>query len=197
MIIKAYNEKHNYLLFIDLEFSNQKLVHFAGLLFKNIDDETYQLARSINIYISQKVCYPFMEYTNITNNFLEENGIPLDDARALIFDDFLNNIPLNEIEVISHGLKNDRLVLVASGINLSSCGDNPIDGYCTYMNARRILNRQNHLTLNDVAEDCGYYLHSAHNAYNDVWAEVSVFTGLKKLEKQNSLKENEHEICRP
>ena len=70
MIIKAYNEKHNYLLFIDLEFSNQKLVQFAGLLFKNIDDETYQLARSINIYISQKVCYPFMEYTNITNNFL-------------------------------------------------------------------------------------------------------------------------------
>ena len=38
MIIKAYNEKHNYLLFIDLEFSNQKLVQFAGLPFKNIDD---------------------------------------------------------------------------------------------------------------------------------------------------------------
>ena len=39
MIIKTYNENHNYLLFIDLEFSNQDLVQFAGLLFKRIDDE--------------------------------------------------------------------------------------------------------------------------------------------------------------
>ena len=184
MIIKAYNEKHNYLLFIDLEFSNQQLVQFAGLLFQRVDDETYQLARSLNLYISQKVCYPFVEYTNITNNFLEENGIPIDDARSLIFDDFLLDIPLNELEIISHGLKNDRLVLLSSNINLSSCGDNPIDGYCTYMNARRILGRQNHLTLSDIAEECGYYLHSAHNAYNDVWAEVSVFTYLRKIEKQ-------------
>lgn len=190
MIIKAYNEKHNYLLFIDLEFSNQQLVQFAGLLFQRVDDETYQLSRSLNLYISQKVCYPFVEYTNITNNFLEENGIPIDDARALIFDDFLLDIPLNELEVISHGLKNDRLVLLSSDINLSSCGDNPIDGYCTYMNARRILARPNHLTLNDIAEEAGYYLHSAHNAYNDVWAEVSVFTYLKKVEKQKQLKEN-------
>ena len=190
MIIKAYNEKHNYLLFIDLEFSNQQLVQFAGLLFQRVDDETYQLARSLNLYISQKVCYPFVEYTNITNNFLEENGIPIDDARSLIFDDFLLDIPLNELEVISHRLKNDRLVLLSSNINLSSCGDNPIDGYCTYMNARRILGRQNHLTLSDIAEECGYYLHSAHNAYNDVWAEVSVFTYLKKVEKQKQLKEN-------
>lgn len=190
MIIKAYNEKHNYLLFIDLEFSNQQLVQFAGLLFQRIDDETYQLSRSLNLYISQKVCYPFVEYTNITNNFLEENGIPIDDARSLIFDDFLLDIPLNELEIISHGLKNDRLVLLSSDINLSSCSDNPIDGYCTYMNARRILGRQNHLTLGDVAEECGYYLHSAHNAYNDVWAEVSVFTYLKKVEKQKQLKEN-------
>lgn len=42
MIIKCYNEKHPYLLFIDLEFFSSKkegvvqnhLVQFAGLLFK-------------------------------------------------------------------------------------------------------------------------------------------------------------------
>ena len=40
MIIKCYNENHPYLLFIDLEFFNNKdetsahLVQFAGLLFK-------------------------------------------------------------------------------------------------------------------------------------------------------------------
>lgn len=184
MIIKAYNENHKYLLFIDLEFSNQELVQFAGLLFNRIEDDTYQLSGSINVYISRKVCYPFMEYTNITNNFLEENGIPIADARALIMEDFLDGIPLNEIEVISHGLKNDRIVLNEAGINLSSANGKPIDGYCTYMNARRILARPNHLTLNDIAEEAGYYLHSAHNAYNDVWAEVSVFTYLKKIEQQ-------------
>ena len=168
MIIKAYNENHKYLLFIDLEFSNQELVQFAGLLFNRIEDDTYQLSGSINVYISRKVCYPFMEYTNITNNFLEENGIPIADARALIMEDFLDGIPLNELEVISHGLKNDRIVLSEAGINLSSANEKPIDGYCTYMNARRILARQNCLTLNDIAEEAGYYLHSSHNAYNDV-----------------------------
>lgn len=184
MIIKTYNENHNYLLFIDLEFSNQDLVQFAGLLFKRIDDETYQLIRSLNTYVSRKVCYPFMEYTSITNSFLEENGIPLSDAKMLIMEDFLMDVPLNEIEVISHGLKNDRIVLNNSGINLLTYNNKPIDGYCTYMNGRRILERQNHLTLVDIAEESGYYVHAAHNAYNDVWAEVSVFTYLKKLEKQ-------------
>ena len=184
MIIKAYNDNHNYLLFIDLEFNNQNLVQFAGLLFNKIDAETYQLSRSLNTYISQTVCYPFMEYTSITNNFLTENGIPLDDARELIMHDFLKDVPLNELEIISHGLKNDRLVLFNSNINLSTYERKPIDGYCTYNNARRILKRSEHLTLTDLAEEAGYYLHSAHNAYNDVWAEVSVFTYLRKIEKQ-------------
>ena len=57
MIIKCYNENHNYLLFIDLEFSNQDLVQFSGLLFTRIEDETYQLAKSYTVYITQKVCY--------------------------------------------------------------------------------------------------------------------------------------------
>ena len=184
MIIKAYNDNHNYLLFIDLEFNNQNLVQFAGLLFNKIDAETYQLSRSLNTYISQTVCYPFMEYTSITNNFLTENGIPFDDARELIMHDFLKDVPLNELEIISHGLKNDRLVLFNSNINLSTYEHKPIDGYCTYNNARRILKRAEHLTLTDLAEEAGYYLHSAHNAYNDVWAEVSVFTYLRKIEKQ-------------
>ncbi len=184
MIIRAYNENHNYLLFIDLEFNNQKLVQFAGLLFKRIDVETYQLMRDVNIYITQTVCYPFMEYTNITNNFLKDNGVTIEDAKALIMDDFLSDIPLNELEVISHGLKNDRLVLLTAGLNLSTAENKSIDGYCTYMNARRILGRSNHLTLVDIAEESGYYLHAAHNAYNDVWAEVGVFTFLKKIEAQ-------------
>lgn len=184
MIIKCYNETHKYLLFIDLEFNNRDLVQFAGLLFQWIDEETYQLMRSINVYISQKVCYPFAEYTSITNNFLAENGVPLKDAIEII-NEFLNDIDINDLCIVSHGLKNDRLILAENGLNLTHKEDGiPVDGYCTFNNAKRILERKNHLTLADLAEESGYYLHAAHNAYNDVWAEVSVFTFLRKIEKQ-------------
>ena len=191
MIIKCYNENHPYLLFIDLEFFNNReetsthLVQFAGLLFKWIDEDTYQLMSSCNEYATDRVCYPFAEYTSITNNFLLENGVPLRDMIMSIQEDFLHNIPLNEVLVISHGLKNDRLVLLENGLNFSTMPDNTsIDGYCTFENARKILGRKDKLTLSDLAEEAGYYLHHAHNAYNDVWAEVSVFTYLKKIEEQ-------------
>ncbi len=184
MVIRCYNEHHPYLLFLDLEFKDRELVQFAGLLFKEIDKETYQLARSVNQYHNpdEKVGYPFAQYTGITDNFLKENGISLKDRKQVIFGDLLKAIPLNQIEVISHGLRNDRRVLQENGINLSTTSGGPIDGYCTYNNAKRILERETDLKEGDLAEECGYYLHNAHNAYNDVWAEVSIFTYLKKLE---------------
>ena len=190
MIIKCYNENHEHLVFLDIEFNGRDLVQFAGLLFSRIDDETYQLTRSCNQYVNTKVCYPFMEYTSITNTFLENNGVSLEDVKAIVFDDFLANVDLKNVMVISHGLKNDRLVLLQNGINLSF-RDNikryPIDGYCTFNNAKNILERDNRLTAKDLAIECGYYIHQAHNAFNDVWAEVAIFTFLKKVEKQKEL----------
>ena len=190
MIIKCYNENHPYLLFIDIEFDNTHLIQFAGLLFKRIDiDGSYQLQTSINQYVSTKVGYPFMEYTGINNSFLDENGVPLSSLRTLIFDDVLGDISMKDIMIISHGLRNDRLVLNRNGINLSQYADEngawkPIDGYCTFNNAKRILNRNDHVSATDLANQFGYYLHNAHNAYNDVWSEVVIFTTLKKIEEQ-------------
>ena len=201
MIIKCYNEKHPYILFIDIEFNNQTLVQFAGLLFKKIDDECYQLYRSCNQYVTTKVCYPFMDYTAITNNFLDENGIPLKDLIELIFNDFLADIDFDDLEIISHGLKNDRLILNANGINLSnyvaqpSKKVKPIDGYCTFNNAKRILKRVGHLTVADLCRESGYYLHNAHNAFNDVWAEVAIFTYLKKVEEQQLQEMEDEDKC--
>lgn len=185
MIIKAYNESHQYLLFVDIEFNNRELIQFAGLLFQWIDDETYQLTKSFNQYVTAKVGYPFMEYTGIKNDFLSENGIPLRDLVAGVQEDLLADIDLSDLLVIGHGLKNDRLVLLDNGINLSTFNDKPIDGYCTFNNGRRILHRDNNLKLTNVAEEAGYYMQNAHNAYEDVWAEVAVFTYLKKLEEQS------------
>ena len=196
MIIKCYNETHKYLVFIDVEFNNKTLVQFAGLLFGRIDsDGTYQLMRSCNQYVTTKVCYPFVEYTSITNNFLESNGVTLKDLNEIIFNDFLSDIDLKEIMVISHGLKNDRLILMDNGINLTHLGDrtHPIDGYCTFTNAKKILKRDKHLTAADIAEECGYYLHHAHNAFNDVWSEVAIFTYLRKVEEQQANKQEDIE----
>ena len=187
MIIKCYNEKHKYLLFIDLEFNNRELIQFSGLLFTQIDDDgTYQLMRSVNQYVCSKVCYSFTEYTNITNTFLSQNGIPLQELVNFIGDEFLKDINLSELLLISHGLKNDRMVMNDCGINLKF-DDNkkPIDGYCTFTNGRRILKRKKRLALSDLATEAGYYIYNAHNAYADVWAEVAVFTYLKKIEEQN------------
>ena len=182
MLIKCYGEKHKYLLFIDVEFNGQELVQFTGLLWIRVDDGVYQLMRSCNQYVATKVCYPFMEYTNITNNFLAENGIPLENVRSIILEDFLGDIDLNDLQLISHGLRNDRLILARNGINLQMANGDPIDGYCTFNNARRLLGRRRNLTLVELALECGYYLHNAHNAFNDVWASVSVYTFLRKIE---------------
>ena len=103
---------------------------------------------------------------------------------------------MKDIMVISHGLRNDRLVLSRNGINLSQYADEngvwkPIDGYCTFNNAKRILNRNDHVGAADLANQFGYYLHNAHNAYNDVWSEVVIFTALKKIEEQGKGEEGE------
>ncbi|MDD4251498.1 MAG: hypothetical protein PHX27_04885, partial [Candidatus ainarchaeum sp.] len=60
-------------------------------------------------------------------------------------DDLLKDVDKTELLVVSHGLRNDRKVLLENFINLNydSITINPIDGYCTFNNARRILGRKN------------------------------------------------------
>ena len=196
MIIKCYNEKHPWLLFLDIEFDQLQLVQFSGALFKRIDEDTYQLASTITQYITASVSIYFQDYTKITQDFLATNGIPLESLRDLLFGEVLKDINMGDLMVISHGLKNDRLVLKENDINFNYYVDaedktKPIDGYCTFNNAKRILNREKKLKLEDLAEEAGYYLSCAHNAYNDMWATVSVFTFLKKLDYERKMLKNE------
>ncbi len=196
MIIKCYNEKHPWLLFLDIEFDQLQLVQFSGALFKRIDEDTYQLASTITQYITASVSIYFQDYTKITQDFLATNGIPLESLRDLLFGEVLKDIDMGDLMVISHGLKNDRLVLKENDINFNYYVDaedktKPIDGYCTFNNAKRILNREKKLKLEDLAEEAGYYLSCAHNAYNDMWATVSVFTFLKKLDYERKMLKNE------
>ena len=107
------------------------------------------------------------------------------DAIAYIQEEFLGDVDKDDLMIITHGLKNDRLVLKENGLQLVKNNGSSVDGFCTYNAARRILRRENHLSLEDLCNECGYYLHHAHNAYNDVWAEVAIYTYLKKIEKQH------------
>ena len=196
MIIKCYNEKHPWLLFLDIEFDQTQLVQFSGALFKRIDEDTYQLASTITQYVTASVSVYFQDYTRITQDFLATNGVPLDSLKDLIFGEVLKDINMDDLMIISHGLKNDRLVLKENGINFNYYTDaegktKPIDGYCTFNNAKRILEREKKLKLEDIAEEAGYYLSCAHNAYNDMWATVSVFTFLKKIDYERKMLKNE------
>ena len=196
MIIKCYNEKHPWLLFLDIEFDQLQLVQFSGALFKRIDDDTYQLASTITQYITASVSVYFQDYTKITQDFLATNGIPLDSLKDLIFGEVLKDIDMKDILIVSHGLKNDRLVLKENDINFNYYLDTdgktkPVDGYCTFNNAKRILNRDKKLKLEDIAEEAGYYLSCAHNAYHDMWATISIFTFLKKIDYERKMLKNE------
>lgn len=197
MIIKCFNEKHPWLLFMDIEFDQQQLIQFSGALFKRIDEDTYQLASTITQYITASVSAYFQDYTKITQDFLVTNGIPLESLKELLFNEVLKDVDMGDLMIISHGLKNDRLVLKENDINFNYYIDaegktKPIDGYCTFNNGKRILERERKLKLEDIAEESGYYLSGAHNAYHDMWATVSVFTFLKKLDYERKMLKNEN-----
>lgn len=180
MVIYVKNETHPYILVFDIEFDKDILVQFSGLLFKRIGDSIYQLAGSYTQYVKHKPSYPFTQYTGIRKDFLENNGVTKEDIKLGVLEDLIGNIPLKDILIVSHGLKNDRKILLKNDIDLTEC-----DGWCTFNNAKTILNRGKNLKLDDIAAEAGFYLDGAHNAYHDAWATVSVLTYLKKLEGEN------------
>jgi len=186
MIIYTENTSYDYLLFCDIEFDQQILVQFAGLLFYRIGENTFQLARSCNQYVKHKPSYPFTQYTGLTKQFLEDNGTRITDVVQVILDEFLKGIPKDKMLLVSHGLKNDRKIMLENKLNLNydEITLKDIPGYCTFSNAKTILKRTEHLKLDDLATECGYYLDSAHNAYHDAWATVAVFCWLKKLQAE-------------
>jgi DNA polymerase III alpha subunit (gram-positive type) len=166
------NEKHTYVLTFDIEFDQSSIVQFAGILFKKINDGIYAVYRTINIYVSCSPSYPFKAYTHLTQEFLVENGVRREDLVQQVEDVLLKDIPLDDLLIVSHGLQSDREILIKNCINLQYDPKTikPIDGYCTFTHARKILNRKENLKLCDVAREAGWYMDREHNAFNDAWA---------------------------
>jgi len=195
MLILFKNVKEENILIFDAEYNEGDLIQFAGILFKRINKDVFQISKSINFFVKledeKKVNYFIERFTGISNQVLDEFGIDLDQA-IIELDFFLDGI--TDLLVVSHGLYNDRITLENNGFNLFEKGDIVYKGFCTYNNAKRLLNRDKKLKLEDLAEEAGLFLSGYHDAFKDTMATTAVFSLLCKFESEQKEEKKKNEI---
>jgi DNA polymerase III epsilon subunit-like protein len=175
--IKKTRPKH--IIIFDIEYDQSSLVQLAFLILTKKEPTIFELTKSFNVYVKPNhSLHPFfIRYTNITDDFLCDNGVDLTVAKALV-DEVMLDIDLNDALIVSHGVQNDLDLLLANNIDLKKIKEH----YCTYNSAKKLLKRNNKLTLQDVATEGGYFMFDAHNAYADVWGTLYAFCYLKEIE---------------
>lgn len=182
MLILFKGIKTDNVLIFDAEYNEGYLIQFAGILFKRVGKDVFQVSKSINTYIqleeNEKMNSFISRYTGITDNFLRSFGVPLDKGIELI-EDFLQCE--GTLLVASHGLHSDVITLENNNVHLYN---EKTSGLCTYNMAKRILKRGSRLCLSDIAIDAGMFIQNGHNALDDTWATVAVFSLLCKLEQE-------------
>ena len=180
MKIKLNNIKQQILLFFDIEYDQNSLVQIAFLILGLVEPNIFELQKSINIYVKPNHLLSdfFKKYTNITNEYLCDNGVDLTVARTLV-NKIVFNHNLNDILIVSHGIKNDLKKKKKNGFKLKQIPNH----YCTYNNAKRLLKRNSKLTLKDIAAEGCYCIFDEHNAYADAWATLFAFCYLNELEE--------------
>lgn len=178
--------KQGHVLIFDAEYNEGNLIQFAGILFRKIEKDIFQIERSLTTYVKLEegqVNRFIRDFTGITDSFLNAFGVSLAEAKEQI--EKLIDIEDDELLVVSHGITNDRRILLDNGIDLYvDKNEKDIQGVCTYNAAKRLLKRDKKLTLTDVAAESGIFLSNGHNAFEDAWATVSVFCLMCKLEEE-------------
>lgn len=178
--------KQGHVLIFDAEYNEGNLIQFAGILFRKIEEDIFQIERSLTTYVKLEegqVNRFIRDFTGITDSFLNAFGVSLAEAKEQI--EKLIDIEDDELLVVSHGITNDRRILLDNGIDLYvDKNEKDIQGVCTYSAAKRLLKRDKKLTLTDVAAESGIFLSNGHNAFEDAWATVSVFCLMCKLEEE-------------
>lgn len=173
-------DEHDYILVFDIEFDNFLLVQFAGVLLKKIEKNVYIKYKQLNIYNRCQVSYMFSSYTGISQNFLNENGSPLDSIRDLIENDLLKDIDKTKLLLVSHGITNDLIVLIKNGIDIR--GGKDADLFCTFTKSKKIFKKERGYGLETMAMEALYYQIDAHNALDDAMATLSLLSYLKWME---------------
>ena len=178
--------KQGHVLIFDAEYNEGNLIQFAGILFRKIEKDIFQIERSLTTYVKLEegqVNRFIRDFTGITDSFLNAFGVSLAEAKEQI--EKLIDIEDDELLVVSHGITNDRRILLDNGIDLYvDKNEKDIQGVCPYNAAKRLLKKDKKLTLTDVAAESGIFLSNGHNAFEDAWATVSVFCLMCKLEEE-------------
>lgn len=110
-------QQQNIIVF-DIEYDQSALVQLAllrfSLLADGAGDSIFELTQSLNLYIKQGHLLSdfFKGYTNITDDFLCDNGVDLSVARTLV-----HEVVPNGSLIVSHGLKCDLEILKQNGID--------------------------------------------------------------------------------
>lgn len=180
MVIQLENIKYKNIILFDIEYDKNSLVQVAFLILGAKEPNMFELQKSFNVYIKQShLLSPFFtSYTNITDAYLRNNGLDLPRARTLV-DSVISNIDVNDTLLVGHGIDNDMRLLNEHKFCLSRF----CNIYDTYKVAKKLLKRENCLTLADIAAEDGYFMFNEHNAYADVWGLLHAFAFLNKEEQ--------------
>lgn len=181
MRIQLKNIKQKNIIIFDIEYDQDLLVQVAFLILGEKEPNIFELQKSFNVYINpnQLLNSFFVKYTNITNEFLCDNGVDLTVARALV-DEVLLDVDLNNSLLVSHGIKCDYKILVDNNIKLKKVTKH----YCTHNAAKRLLKQNTTFTLKEIAKNACYQMFDEHNAYADVWGTFYAFCYLNDLENK-------------
>ena len=175
MIVYFENMTAPYIVVMDVEHDQGKLLQYAGVLFQRVGDSLYQISKSINFYIKRDAVSNFTAYfTHITEKFLQQYGITEEEAVEQ-FNQFLEDIPHEDIIFVSHGIHQDSMVMQESGLNIE---DSP--HLCTHRLARTVLCRDKKLKLSDILAEAGLCTVLEHNAYTDALETAWVLSFLLK-----------------
>lgn len=183
MLVVFKGIKQEYVYIADTEYDKMELIQSAGLVFQRVDErnDIYQLAFSFNYFLKKKeINWYVQKFTGITAKFLKEYGLTKEEFLE-VYDEMFEGIHPNDVLFVSHGSQADKKVIKNSEVKFI-----PEHSYCTYKAAKRVLEREEKLTLADVAMEAGFMLQNTHDAYADAVATAFIFSFLKKLEWQNS-----------
>lgn len=184
MILQLQNINYKNIILFDIEYDKTSLIQVAFIILGAKGSNMFELQESFNVYIKPNHLLSrfFVQYTNITDAYLRDNGVDLTGARALV-DRVVFNIEPGNTLLVGHGIDNDMRLLDNCKINLSRF----FNRYDTYKKAKQILKRNTNLTLTDLAAEDGYFIFNEHNAYADVWALLHSFCMLNRMENENEI----------
>ena len=118
MLIVFRNIKQKNILVFDAEYNEGDLIQFSGIMFLQVEEDIFQISKSINIYVQLEpnhfINKFIRDFTGISDNFLNENGLTLEEAQKTIQEFIGCN---GDLLFVSHGLTNDRITMENNGID--------------------------------------------------------------------------------